>query len=304
MNRREFIKRSLQLGAALTAAAKLPVLDLVRISRAQDKPEPIVATGKNTNYKNLVIDVMDKLGGMKAFVSPGDVVVVKPNLAWDSTPALGADTHPVVAKTVVELCLDAGAKRVMIFDRTAHDARRAYKSSGVQDAINEIKDSKVELSFVEKHKFVDVKITNGVSLKKWSFYKDALKADKFINVPVAKHHALAKLTIGMKNMMGVIGGNRGDIHRGLDQNLVDINTVVKSDLTIVDATRIMVSNGPAGGSPDYIRVKHELFASPDIVAADSYTAHLFGLKGTNLKYVNIAHSAGMGEKRVDKMKIL
>jgi uncharacterized protein (DUF362 family) len=304
MDRREFIKKSIQLGIGLSAAAKLPVFDLVKIVRAEDKPEPILAVGEDTNYKNLVIDVLDKLGGMKKFVEKGDVVVVKPNIGWDSIPKLGANTHPIVVKTVVELCLDAGAKQIKVFDRSCNEARRSYKKSGIQDAVNEIKDDKVTCKFVEKHKFITLDIKRGVGLKKWSFYKEALDADKFINVPVAKHHTLAKLTIGIKNIMGVIGDNRGDIHRGLDQNLVDINTVVKSNLTIVDATRIMTSNGPAGGSLDFIEVKNKLFASRDIVAADSYTATLFGLKGDDLGFVRIAHDTGLGEKNLDKLKII
>jgi uncharacterized protein (DUF362 family) len=304
MDRREFIKKSITLGIALSAASKLPGLDLVKILRAEVKPEPIVSAGEGTNYKNLVIDVIDKLGGMKKFVSTGDTVVVKPNIAWDSTPELGANTHPIVAKTVVELCLDAGAKKVKVFDRTANEPRRSYKSSGIQDAVEEIKDNRVDMKFVETHKFIELDIKRGVSLKRWSFYKEALDADKFINIPVAKHHSLAKLTIGMKNIMGVIGGNRGDIHRGIDQNLVDINTVVKSDLTIVDATRIMFKHGPTGGSLDDIKIKNKVIASPDIVAVDSYTATLFGLTGGDLGFVNIAHDTGLGEKNIDKMKII
>jgi uncharacterized protein (DUF362 family) len=304
MDRREFIKKSLTLGIALSAASKIPVFDLVKLVRAEPMPDPTVSVGEGKNYKNLVIDVVDKLGGMKKFVKQGDVVVVKPNIAWDSSPELGANTHPIVAKTVVELCLDAGAQKVKIFDRTANEPRRAYKTSGIQDAIETIKDKKVDMKHVENHRFVPIKIKKGVGLKEWPFYKEALDADKLINVPVAKHHSLSKLTIGMKNIMGVIGGNRGDIHRGLDQNLVDINTVVKSDLTIVDATRIMTSNGPTGGLLQYVKVMDKVIASADIVAVDSYTATLFDMKGTDLGFVNIAHKTGLGEKDIERMKII
>lgn len=304
MNRREFAKLSLKYGAALSVVSNIPVFDFLKLSHADDRPEPVVAVGENTDYVQLVIDAADKLGGMKKFVKAGDSVVVKPNIGWDSTPELGANTHPIVVKTVVELCLDAGASEVKVFDRSCNEPRRSYKKSGIEDAVNTIKDKRVTIKHAEKHKFVDMDIKKGASLKRWSFYKEALEADKFINVPVAKHHGLAKLTMGMKNIMGVIGGTRGDIHRNINQNLVDINTVVKSDLTIIDATRIMISNGPAGGSPDFIRVKNKIIASADIVAADSYTADLFGLAGDDLGYVRIAYDAGLGEKRIDKMKII
>ncbi len=304
MDRREFIRKSLQLGVALSAVSKIPVFDVVQIAKAADKPAPVVSVGEDANYSKLVIDVIDKLGGMKKFVSSGDVVVVKPNIGWDRTPELGANTHPTVVKTIVELCLDAGAAKVKVFDRSCNEPRRSYKKSGIMDAVKSITDKRVQLSFMENHKYKDLKIKNGVSLTKWSFYKDALEADKFINLPVAKHHSLSKLTIGMKNIMGVIGGTRGDIHRNLDQNLVDINTVVKSDLTVVDATRIMTRNGPAGGSLDYVTVKNMIIASPDIVAADSYAATLFGKKGADLGFVKIAHKAGLGEMDIAKMKIL
>lgn len=304
MNRREFVKNSLRYGMAATAVSSIPVFDFLQLSHAEDKPFPMISVGENTNYAQLSIDVIDKLGGMKKFVSSGDFVVVKPNIGWDSTPELGGNTHPIVVKTIVELCLDAGAKKVAVFDRSCNEARRSYKKSGIEDAVNEIKDKRAEIKHTEKHKFIDVDIKKGASLKRWSFYKEALEADKFINAPVAKHHGLAKLTMGMKNIMGVIGGTRGDIHRNINQNLVDINTVVKSDLTIIDATRIMISNGPAGGSPDFIKIKNKIIASSDIVAADSYTASLFGLTGEDLGYVQIGHDMGLGEKRLEKMKIV
>lgn len=84
-------------------------------------------------------------------------------------------------------------------------------------------------------------------MQRWSFYQPALDADRLINLPVAKHHSISRLTVGMKNIMGVIGGNRGTLHRNIAEALVDINLVIHSDLTIVDATRILIANGPQGG---------------------------------------------------------
>jgi len=304
MDRREFIKKSLQLGISLSAVSQLPIFDLVKIVKASDKPSPVVSVTEGKNYRNLVIDAVEKLGGMKKFVKSGDVVVVKPNIAWDSKPNFGANTHPVVAKTVVELCLEAGASKVKVFDRSANEPRRSYKNSGVEDAVKEISDARVNMQHTEKHKFVTTMIQNGKGLKVWDFYQDALEADTFINVPVAKHHSLTTLTIGMKNIMGVIGGNRGDIHRNIDQNLVDINTVIKSDLTIVDATRIMTKNGPTGGHLTDVEIKDTVMASPDIVAVDSYAATLFGKTGADLGFVKIANRAGLGEMDHSKIKIL
>ncbi|MGQ9921598.1 MAG: DUF362 domain-containing protein [Desulfobacca sp.] len=305
MDRREFLQRLAALGI-LAGAGKLLTFppELLAMAPAE-RPEPLLAQASGTNYAHLVGDTVQTLGGIKKFVNPNEVVVVKPNMAWDRPPELGANTHPVVVRKIVELCLEAGAKKVKVLDHTCHDARRAYANSGIKAAVEEIKDPRAVVEYVDERKFVEMNVPQAKSLKKWYFYKDILEADRFINVPVAKHHSEARLTMAMKNMMGAIGGWRGRIHVGLHQNIADMNLLLRADLTILDATRIMTQGGPSGGKPEYVQVKNLVIAGVDPVAIDAYSATtLFGLQPQDIGYINKGHEMGLGEMDLKKIKVL
>ena len=158
------------------------------------------------------------LGGMNQFVRPGNSVVIKPNIGWDRSVEQGANTHPLVVKTLAELALEAGASRVLVFDHTCNESRRCYRNSGMEETLGAL-GRNVRLEHIDDRKFVPVDIEKGISLNRWDIYKEALLADCYINVPVAKHHGLSRLTLGLKNSMGVIGGNRGRLHHDLGQKL-------------------------------------------------------------------------------------
>ena len=196
---------------------------------------PLVAVGEGSDPAAVTRRAINALGGMKHFVKPGQTVVVKPNMGWDRAPELAANTNPLVLRAVVEECLQAGAKKVKVFDRTCNDERRCYVNSGIEPALKGMK--KVEVKHLENERFKKVTL-NGTVLKEWELYGEALSADVYINVPVAKHHTLSGLTLGLKNVMGIMGGNRGSIHKNLDVALADVNAVFKTHLTVVDATRI------------------------------------------------------------------
>jgi uncharacterized protein (DUF362 family) len=228
-------------------------------------------------------------------------VVVKPNIGWDRSVEQGANTHPVVVRTVVEECLKAGAKRVKVFDRTCNDERRCYANSGIEPALRGMKN--VEVKHLEKERFKKVTL-NGRALKEWELYGEALSADVYINVPVAKHHGLTGLTLGMKNVMGIMGGNRGVIHRNIDLALADINAVFRPHLTIIDATRILTAHGPGGGDLRDVRVLNKVIASTDIVAADAYATTIFGKRPEEIAVTVAAHRRGLGEMDLKRIRIL
>ncbi|HOP40562.1 MAG TPA: DUF362 domain-containing protein [Geobacteraceae bacterium] len=161
----------------------------------------------------------------------------------------------------------------------------------------------VDLKYIEHERFRPVRL-NGRTLRRWDLYDEALSADVFINVPVAKHHGLTGLTLGLKNIMGVMGGNRGAIHRHIDSALADINAVMKSRLTIIDATRILTAHGPQGGDIHDVKVLNKVIASRDIVAADAVATTLFGFRSDKLVTTVTAHRRGLGEMRLEKMRIL
>ena len=145
---------------------------------------------------------------------------------------------------------------------------------------------------------------NGKALKEWELYDEALTADVYINVPVAKNHGLTKLTLGMKNVMGIMGGNRGIIHKNIDTALADINAVFRPHLTIIDATRILMAHGPQGGDPRDVRVLNKVIASTDIVAADAYATTLFGMKPDEIAVTVAAYKRGLGEMDLRRVRMV
>jgi uncharacterized protein (DUF362 family) len=292
MDRRTFITTS---GTALLLA---PLL----IKEALAAREPsLVAVAEGTDYPAITRKAINALGGMKKFVKPGDVVVVKPNMGWDRSSEFAANTHPQVVRTVVEECLAAGAKKVKVFDSTCNDSRRCYVNSGIEGALKGMKN--VECKQIEPERFRKVTL-NGQFLKEWELYDEALSANVYINVPVAKHHGLSKLTLGLKNVMGIMGGNRGYIHRNLDVALADVNSHVKTHLTIIDATRILTAHGPQGGNIADVKVLNKVIASTDTVAADAYATTLFGMKPADIPVTVTAYKRGLGEMNLDKIKIV
>lgn len=262
---------------------------------------PAVAVASGTNHADTARRAIAALGGMQRFVRPGQTVVVKPNIGWDRAPQYAATTNPAVVRSVVEECLKAGAKKVKVFDRTCNDPRRCYASSGIEAALKGMDD--VEVKHLEEERFKKVAL-NGKVLQECELYGEALSADVYINVPVAKHHGLSRLTLGMKNVMGILGGNRGSIHKNIDQALADINSVFKPKLTVIDATRILTAHGPSGGSLADVKVLNQVIASADMVAADAYATTLFGLKPSDIAVTVTAYQRGLGEMNLDRMRII
>jgi uncharacterized protein (DUF362 family) len=174
-------------------------------------------------------------------------------------------------------------------------------SSGIEAALKGMKG--VELKHIEDERFRKAPL-KGRTLREWDLYDEAVSADVFINVPIAKHHGLTGLTLGLKNIMGVMGGNRGNVHRNIDTALADVNAVLKSRLTIIDATRILTANGPQGGNPRDVKVLNKVIASSDIVAADAFATTLFGLRPEDISTTVAAYRRGLGEMNLNRMRLL
>jgi len=291
VDRRKFLKIAGIAGVGFSIPRELRAVLHV------DDPDIVVARGDSP--RKITRAAIDAFGGIKKFVSRGDIVVVKPNMAWDRLPEHAADTNPDVAAAVVELCFEAGAKKVKMFDRTVNDPRRCYVQSGIADAARK---AGADVMFVDDRKFRTMKI-NGDAIKEWPLYTEIFEADKVINVPIAKHHGLAKITMGMKNWMGIMGGERNRIHQKLDQSLADLSTVIKPALTVLDAVRILTANGPQGGNLSDVKRMNTVIVGSDPVAVDSYGATLFGMKGSDLGYVRIAAASGLGRMDIEKMNV-
>lgn len=303
-NRREFLKRTLAL-AAVTGF--VPWGDWSRVigaGTALAAPAASLSVARNGSPEALTRAALAGLGGMGAFIAKGDVVLVKPNIGWDRTPEQAANTDPEVVKTVVAMCLEAGAKQVRVLDSPCNDPRRCYKRSGIQDAVLSLDSPAATVEHMDNRKFVEVPLKNPTgSLKSWTFYRDFLEADKVINVPVAKHHNATRLTMGLKNVMGILGGNRGNIHHDLDRNIADLNAAFRFHLVVLDAVRILTANGPQGGRTRDVREMNTVLAGVDPVAVDAYGATLFGISAKDVPHILHAARLGLGESDLAKVQV-
>jgi len=251
--------------------------------------------------EELVRRALQALGGMERFVRPSDDVIVKPNICVAyHTYEYAATTNPWVVGALVTLCLEAGAGRVRVIDFPfGGGPEEAYVRSGIQE---QVVAAGGQMEIMSGFKFVPTEIPQGLDLRRCDIYDQVLNADVVIDVPIAKHHSLAQLTLGMKNLMGVIR-DRPVMHLNLGQRLADLTSRVRPALTVVDAVRMLVANGPTGGNLNDVRKIDTVIASPDIVAVDSYAATLFGLQPNDLAYIRAATDMGLGRSDLGNLKI-
>lgn len=246
----------------------------------------------------LTRSAIDAMGGMKRFVAQGDIVVVKPNIGWDRLPVHAANTNPDVVATVVQMAYEAGAKRVVVTDASCNDPNRCFQRSGIWRATHKVG---ADVVLPAEHRFRTMRLRGDV-LDEWPVYTPLVEADKVINVPVAKHHNLAKYTGAMKNWYGALGGRRNRLHQSIDVSVADLATFMRPTLVVVDATRVLVRNGPQGGNIDDTREMNTVIASIDQVAVDAYAAGLIGQKRENIGYLKLGEERGLGTMWWEKLR--
>jgi uncharacterized protein (DUF362 family) len=264
-------------------------------------PLPDVVVARGGGPEELVRRAIAALGGMEKFVPKGANVVVKPNICVAyHTYEYAATTNPWVVGTLVKMCYQAGAASVKVMDYPfGGTQQQAYEISGIKEQVEAAGGEMVNML---SYKYVQTNIPNAVVLKKTAVYDDILNTDVLINVPIAKQHSAARLTLGMKNLMGVIQ-NRQVLHTNLGQCIADLNALIRPQLTVVDAVRILTANGPTGGDLGDVKKLDTIIASPDIVAADSYAASLFGMKPEDLEYIVAGTAMGLGRSDLQNLTI-
>ncbi len=303
MDRREFIQKSIQTGLIAGSALTIPGFYGNYISKSSktisEKFDMVAIKGGEPDA--MFDEAIKQLGGMSSFVKKNQKVLVKPNIGWDVVPELAANTNPKLVKRIIEHCFNAGAKEVYVFDHTCDDWRRCYENSGIEKAVKDAGGTIVP-GHTESY-YQEVTIKNGKRLKKDKVHELVLDSDVFINVPILKNHGSSRLTISMKNMMGV-NWDRGYWHRNdLHQCIADFSTFRKPDLNIVDAYSVMKKNGPRGVSKaDVVTMKSQILAT-DMVAADAASAKLFGIEPGEIPHIKIADSMGSGKMNLDGLNI-
>ena len=217
-------------------------------------------------------------------------MTLKPNIGWDRVPEQAADTNPELVAEMVRLCLAAGASEVIVTDVTCNDARRTFLRSGIKDAAEKA-GARVILPVEED--FVNTDL-NGKLLTRWPVLKYFIETDKLINMPITKQHSLSVCTIGMKNLYGILGGRRNQLHQQIDQSIVDLAAFCRPTLVVVDATRVLMRGGPTGGSLADVNVENTVICATDQVAADARAAEFLNVRAERVRHIALAQRAGLG----------
>jgi uncharacterized protein (DUF362 family) len=302
MDRRDFLKKSVLLGASAGLAGSLGNLTNVFAKTNLSTPKSFDLIAIKGGEPNAMFDkAIESLGGMKAFVKKGQTVVVKPNIGWDLSPERAGNTNPLLVKQIIKHCFNAGAKDVYVFDHTCDDWKRSYSNSGIESAVKDAGGKIV--SGASEGYYHDVEVKSGSTLKNAKVHELILNSDVFINVPILKHHGSAGMTIGMKNLMGIVWDRRFWHKNDLHRCIADFASFRKPDLTIVDAYNVMKRNGPKGVSKEDVITLKSLLISKDIVAADAAAAKLFGAEPEKTDYIRMASEMKLGVMDLNKLSI-
>lgn len=272
---------------------------VLRATDASIDPESVVIT-QNGAATELTKAAVNALGGMNRFVSSGEKVLIKPNASFNNDPENATTTNPQVASTVIDLCFQAGASEVFLADHLLQTpASRTLTRNGLKDAAE---NSGAQFIVLERASdFENVEVHGSRVLQNVDVASLYFDCDKFINLPILKHHSSTGSTIGMKNLMGLIW-NRSAFHRdGLHECIADLSLVIKPEVTIIDATRALMTKGPRGPG-DVVEIG-KVIAGTDSVAVDIAALSIgsslgyrdFNLNGTRNKYINVGAELGIGD---------
>ncbi|MFT5090481.1 MAG: hypothetical protein ACI8PG_004861 [Planctomycetota bacterium] len=311
MERREFIRRAGLTGLAVAGAAvgagllydprgggqyfreeliaSAKILPSFAVDRGANAVTMAIAHG--TDADKMVRAALGAMGGIERFIEKGDVVLLKPNVAFDRAPILGATTSPGVLKAVAALCLEAGAKKIIVADNPINQPEGCFFKSGIKAAADEIG---AELMLPRPSAFADVKIDGDV-LGTWTtFYDPFAAADKVIGIAPCKDHNLCSGSMTMKNWYGMLGGRRNQFHQHIHGIVSDFPHMVKPTFVLLDATRVLMRNGPTGGSLSDVATGDTLVVGTDMVAVDTYGYALLGRDAANLEYLHRAQKRELG----------
>jgi uncharacterized protein (DUF362 family) len=301
MERRDFIRKTISASVASGALFSMGKWNTVLASGTSiEKPFDMVAI-KNGNPVEMFDAGIAAMGGMKRFIKTGQTVVVKPNIGWDAPPERAANTNPELVGRIIKHCFDAGASKVMVFDNTCNEWTRCYKNSGIEQAVKnnggQVVSGKVESMYRP------VAIPKGRTLKSAKVHELILDSDVFINVPVLKNHGGATMSLGMKNLMGVVWDRHTYHATDLHQCIADFVTFRKPDLNIIDGFRVMKRNGPQGVSVDDVATMKYQLIGTDIVAIDTAATKIFDIETTLVRHIMLAEQMGLGTTNLDSLNI-
>lgn len=306
MDRRDFLRTLAVTGAVMTIH-RSEAMDFLsqKIAGANGEQVDMVAV-MGGEPEIMFRRAIEEIGGMKRFVKPGQKVVVKPNIGWDKVPELAGNTNPKLVAEIIKQCFSAGAKEVTVFDHTCDDWQKCYKNSGIE-AVAKAAGAKMMPAHLESY-YRTVSLPHGKVMKNAKIHEAILNSDVWINVPVLKNHGGANMSISMKNHMGIVW-DRGYFHQhDLQQCIADICTLQKkATLNVVDAYRLMKTNGPRGRSAADVVLTKGLFLSQDIVAVDTAATKFFNqvreMPLKSVEYLANGQELKLGTMDLEKLNI-
>ncbi|MBL0176640.1 MAG: DUF362 domain-containing protein [Ignavibacteria bacterium] len=300
MKRRTFILSSIAGIGALSSLDRL-----IASPHLQQRAVDIAIITGGDIAKN-VRAAVEAMGGMARFVPKGAIVFLKPNMSFPNPPEMGTTTHPEVIRAVAQLCLDAGAKRVIAADFPMGRAAQCFERSGM----NALAASMKELTFVEikeQAQFETIELPLGQEVKTLDVPRLLRKADVFINLPTAKVHSATTVSFGLKNLMGLFWDRRRfHVDFNLHNAIADLATVLKPQLTILDGTYLLLTNGPQG--PGKTEQANTIIAGIDPLAVDAAGCGIGMWNGRStapgdVKHLALASERGLGSIDLSGMNV-
>jgi len=305
MKRRDFFKSAAALGLTSILTPSNLIGAPTEKSISVDKGTDLVAV-MGGEPEAMLIRALNEMGGIKKYVKKGQTVLIKPNIGWDKAPEMAANTNPQLVGALVKLCKSAGAAKVIVFDHTCSNWEKSYQNSGISEAV--MAAGGRMLPGNDESYYKEVELPHGVKLTKAKIHQAVLDCDVWFNVPVMKHHGGAKNSLSMKNLMGIVWDRKTFHLNDLHQCIADIATFHKKPaLNIIDAYRMMKSNGPQGKSEADVVMLKSLIMSPDYVAADTAAVKLFSqvqpVDINTVKHIALAEKAKVGTQNLEKLNV-
>ncbi|MDG5799445.1 DUF362 domain-containing protein [Marinilabiliaceae bacterium ANBcel2] len=301
MKRREFLTKSVSAGIA-TTVVPLMFGDLDKLSaKPPANGNYDLAAIRGGSPEEMFEKAIESLGGYDRFIKPGQSVLIKPNIGWDTPPERAANTNPDLVGHMVKRAFEVGAESVTVFDHTCDQWDRCYRNSGIEAAVRD-NGGRIIPGNNERN-YVEVSNPNGKRLKTVKVHEALHNNDVFINVPVLKHHGSTTVTAAIKNLMGVIWDRRYYHGNNLSQCIADFLHYRKPDLNIIDGYRMMTQNGPKGVSVNDLVDLGALIAGTDIVAVDTAATLFFGSQPEEISHVRIAEEMGLGTTNLETLSV-
>ncbi len=291
---------------AQTEGQPLPDTDLkIGNNRWQAGPDDVdIAVAEP---EELVRAAVDEYGGISSWVHPGDIVAIKPNLAWARQPAQAATTSPEVLATVIKLCQQANPGRIIVVEHSCDTSSVTFDMSEAKQVCQELSVPLISLN--HENMYQQVALPAGRNINTDQVATNILECDVYINLPIVKAHSATGATIALKNQMGVVW-DRGAYHRAgagsaqglnLHQNIAGLAASLRPTLNIVDATRVLLTGGPKG--PGKVEECNTVLVSADMVAVDAYAAQLLQQQPEDIPYIRLAGEAGVGKADLQAIKV-